>query len=231
MPPPSRQAQAETQESPRSRFSAVQTNVRSFLRNPIPSSVYSRSQNASAANTPRVPQLPTPRLPQLPQFAFLNRNRAPTDEENEAVLQPISSNQTRRSSTSSHSSLRHPNNVDDSPPPRPFTLWNELPEARTVALGEPLQRDRFDEDEELTMGRHPADVPLGQESEDSTQNTRRKKGRRRRRGAWIRRKNRESLWRGTARSKTFQCLISGVFLAIILAVCKYHVYHSIPPQD
>lgn len=214
-------------QEPRSRLSAMQFNVGNLLRNPVSSSVYSRSPDATATPTTRVPQQTTARMPQLPQFAFMRRERAPTDEEHHAVLQSTISADTRRSSMSSanHSQLDHS-------PVNRISLWRDQPQPITVALGVPTHhfdtrpRARGEEDGAVLPDRHPADVPLDPETEElanMVRHKRKRKGCRRcRRGAWVRKANgRPSLWSDrSTRGKCFACLISGIFLVILLGVCK-----------
>ncbi|KAF2100863.1 hypothetical protein NA57DRAFT_74462 [Rhizodiscina lignyota] len=217
-------AQPSPDEPPRSRLSAMQSNVRAFLRNPVASSVYSRSPIASAG--------PTPMVPQMPQLAFLRRQSTPTDEEHEAVLHPTISAETRRSSMSSQSRSPVNNGRIDYSPVNRISLWHEQEQPVTVALGVPdrhdsprLPRHYGDEEEETVMGRHPADVPLDPETEELANMMRRKRRKRTRcrrckRGAWYKKKHgRESLWRGSkTRGKCFCALISGIFLVILLAI-------------
>lgn len=218
MPLPSffRSPRPDQQESPNgspasqssSRFGALHNNVRSMING---SSVYSDSPAPSNNNTPKIPFL-----------GFLRRPQSPPDP----IVVP--GNDVPRDSSDSRSPLR----------PR-HTAGSYM---RTIA---PLQDPR--EPETIYSNRHPADVPLdygGSVDPETQQLQEEVQGRRRRHRHHRRRKHRATHWvrrrsdRGqdkgicfpfvksqAARGKCIACMISGLFLTTVLAICKYK--HSI----
>jgi hypothetical protein len=194
-----------------SRFGALQHNVRSMING---SSVYSQSPNPnSASNTPKPPFL-----------SFLRRDQSPV---------PISvhhANDPPRDSTDSRSPLRPQH-----------TAGSYM---RSIA---PLQDPREPEmvySHDNAPHRHPADVPLNdrhngvsvdpeierlrEEIHDHSRHRRRRRHRKRkhhRQAQWTRRRNQRQgcmpFVQGTAaRGKLLACMISGLFLATVLAICK-----------
>ena len=187
-----------------SRFSAIQNNVRSMLNG---SSIYSNSPRPSNNNTPK-----------LPFLGFLRRDEGSTQPAIPNVNEP-------RHSTSSH-----------------YPLHSQHTAGSYLGV-----LDRHPSEPEPAH-RHPADVHPEYPGESSTgsidpetsqlaeeANSRRRRRRRRkhphhrrrhhRQGSWVRRKSERGscftfIQNGAARGKCFACLISGLFLMTVLAICN-----------
>ncbi|KAL1611937.1 hypothetical protein SLS60_000160 [Paraconiothyrium brasiliense] len=188
-----------------SRFGALHTNVRSMING---SSIYSRSPNLGGDSSPKTPFL-----------GFFRRDHSPP-----APIDVNAANGPPRDSSDSRSPL-HPQHTARSymrsiapfqPPQEPETVYrrnSDIPD------------------------RHPADVQLDYRgsvdpetevlSDEVQQRRRRRRHRRRKqhRGqrAWVRRKNERRgcmpfVKGSAARGKLISCMISGLFLATVLAV-------------
>jgi hypothetical protein len=200
-------------------FSTLHANVRSMVNG---SSVYSQSPNLSNNNnTPKIPFLDRFRREQLP---------API-----AIPGP---NDPPRNSTDSRSPLWPPH-----------TAGTYM---RTIApLHDVREPERtYDRGQRDAVERHPADVQLNYNSNDdrgldndgspeeiNRRRRRRRHHHRRRRhnphhDRWVRRRSERgtclSFVRGTAaRAKLMSCIISGLFLMTVLAICQSpHPSHS-----
>lgn len=192
-----------------SRFGALHSNVRSMING---SSIYS-------SDSPRLLQ---PETPKTPFWGFLGRrphSRPPP-------IDVISDNDAPRDSNDSRSPLRPQH-----------TAGSYM---RVIA---PLQDPRVPE---VVHNRHPADVPLNyggsvdletQQLQDEIHGRRRKRKHRRRRtqrhNHWVRRRSGSSSQdRGicfpfiksqAARGKCVACMISGLFLTTVLAICALNL--------
>ncbi|KAF2677591.1 hypothetical protein K458DRAFT_319412 [Lentithecium fluviatile CBS 122367] len=193
-----------------SRFGALHHNVRSMING---SSVYSQSPNPNSSwNTPKPPFL-----------SFLRREQSP------APIAVPNSNDPPRDSSDSRSPL-HPQHTAGS-------------YMRTIApLQDPREPEMIYSHERNAPDRHPADVPLDYAGSGGTpdpeteqlrdeinghnRHRRRRRHRRRkhhRQTHWTRRRNERQTCMpficGTAaRGKLMACIISGLFLATVLAI-------------
>lgn len=221
MPQPS-MAVMDASQFPRTRISAIQNNVRSLLRNPVPSSVYSRSANASAAATPRVHPVPC-----LPPLAFLRGQTAIVDEEARPVLQTVDSH----------------NRGDPFEPPTPdlidsssssplddASLWPNHLHPNHAMMPDTTARHEVgtiqDEEPSEAMDAYSTNAFSVLEDQDATQRTGRKRRRRnckhcqKGRGAWFKhRHHRQNLWRGRTKVKAVGAVMSGIMLIVLLAAC------------
>jgi len=190
-----------------SRFGALHSNVRTMING---SSIYSRSPNQSANNTPK-----------LPFLGFLRRPQSPP-----APIDINLANNGSRDSSDSRSPL-HPQHTAGSYM-RAIAPLNDPREPETIYRSSPH-----------APSRHPADVPLDYNgsvdpeterlSGEMQQRRRRRRHRRRKhhrhQRQWVRRKHERRTCmpfvRGSAaRGKLLACIISGLFLATVLAICK-----------
>lgn len=187
-----------------SQFGALQSNVRSMVNG---SSVYSDSPAPSNNNTPKIPFL-----------GFLRRPQSPPDPDPMVVPD----NNLPGESTDSRSPL--------------------LPQHTAgsyMRVIEPLGHPR---EPHPVHSRHPADVPLDYggsvdpETEQLQEYVHRKRRRRHRRRRhhrathWVRRRSDKGVCFSfvksqAAKGKCFACLMSGLFLVTVLAICKT----SVPP--
>jgi hypothetical protein len=222
-PRPDQTPDASPASQSSSRFGALHNNVRSMING---SSVYSQSPNPNSAwNTPKPPFL-----------SFLRREQSPSP-----IAIPASDDQPRDSS-------------DSRSPLRPqHTAGSYM---RTIApLQDPREPETIYSHERNSPDRHPADVPLGYAGSGSNSNSdvgqvqgepndpnrqrRRRRHRRRkhhRQTQWTRRRNEKRgcmpFVHGTAaRGKLMACIISGLFLATVLAICTYSSHLSSNQPD
>lgn len=217
-PRPDQTPEGSPESQSSSRFGALHNNVRSMING---SSVYSQSPNPNSAwNTPKPPFL-----------SFLRREQSPSP-----IAVPTT-NDAPRDSSDSRSPLRPQH-----------TAGSYM---RTIApLQDPREPETIYSHERNSPDRHPADVPLDyvgsggnanpdveqlqQESNGPHRQRRRRRHRRRkhhRQSQWTRRRNERQgcmpFVRGTAaRGKLMACLISGLFLATVLAICKKRPFTS-----
>ena len=189
------------------RFAGIQNNVRSFLRDmPTPSSLYSRSPNPGS----KYEGSPASTIPSFRGF----RSRA-----REELDRPTPTT-----------------------PARPTLLSSHRPEVPAYSpASQPPEWNRHPADPAPTFfpDRHPADRLQADteeqdlEAQEPAHNGRRRKHkhkRRRRRQqqqAWVRQPGKKThgvcfpLWHGPARIHSLTCVISGLFLAAVLAICKF----------
>ena len=195
-----------------SRFGGLHNNVRSMING---SSIYSNSQAPSNNNTPK-----------LPFLGFLRRPPPSPIE-----IPP------HRHSTDSRSPLRPQHTAGSYM--RAIAPLQDPPEPQAIYSRQPADR-------------HPADVPLGhsdshsqidpeiQQLQDEINGRRRRRRRRhhhrrkhhQRPTHWVRRKDQRGFCFGfiqsqAARGKALACILSGLFLLTVLAICKL-LYLSLP---
>lgn len=181
-----------------SRLSALHFNVRSIVNG---SSIYSRSPNASNNNTPKIPFLGFMRRPQSPQPNTMADDNRPDSSDSRSPLRP------------------------------------QFRVESYIRVIEPLQ---YPSAEDGVIDRHPADVsleygasedPEAQHTHDSVNHRRRRRHRRRkhtrsnRSTHWVRKKG--FIKTHAARAKLCACIIAGLFLVTVLAVCTYSHSSSI----
>jgi hypothetical protein len=192
-----------------SRFSTFHNNVRSMING---SSIYSASPTVSGTTWPSS-------APKSPFLGFLRRPQHPPSP----IIIP--ENNASRESSDSRSPLNPPHTARSYMRTIAGLASPRLPEAVAV------------------HDRHPADVPLDYEgpgwiesidpeteqiqSEPHGRRRRRRRRthRRKHRTHWVRRKDERRMCFGlvkgqAARKKCIGCLISGLFLIIVLAICK-----------
>ncbi|KAJ4292505.1 hypothetical protein N0V90_009167 [Kalmusia sp. IMI 367209] len=188
-----------------SRFGALHNNVRSMING---SSIYSRSPNFGGDSSPKTPFLGFFRRPQDPP--------APIDVD--------VANRPARDSSDSRSPL-HPQHTAGSYM-RSIAPLQDPREPETVYRRNSDVPDRHPADVQLDYGRS-VDPETEQLSEEVHQRRRRRRHRRRKhhrhQRQWVRRKHEKQgcmpFVRGTAaRGKLVACMISGLFLATVLAI-------------
>jgi hypothetical protein len=194
-----------TTSSPR--FGGLHFNVRSMVNG---SSIYSQSPVPSNNNTPKMPFL-----------GFLRRPQSPPDN----IVIP------------DHEEAPRDSNDSRSPLRPQHTAGSYM---RTIA---PLQTEHDPREPEAIYSRHPADVPIAyggpvdpetEQLQDEVHRRRRRRHHRRRKhsrrqnsqGQWVRRKSERGsclpfAQSQAARGKCLACLISGLFLTTVLAICSF----------
>lgn len=210
-PRPDQSPDASPASQSSSRFGLLHSNVRSMING---SSVYSQDSPApSANNTPKIPFLGFLRRPPSPPAPIVVPDAPRDSSDSRSPLQPR------------HTAASYMRTIAPLQDPRePETIYNRDPPER-----------------------HPADVPLDynnnnngqsvdpetEQLQDEIHNSQRRRKRRRHRrkhhrqqAQWVRRGEQRGRCvpsaRGAAtRSKLLACIISGLFLATVLAICTY----------